>query len=186
MRNFADFEIINGNYDEARRLLEHALTIREKAFGTEHRDLSVILQGLGDLERINGNYTQAQALYERAMRIEEKITGSSYDRFYILDGMARIHLARNEFPDARLLFGRAIETLTKERGENNPSIAFHKACHHALLDERDQAIHFLRRAIELGFIMPHQITQASDLASLHADPEFEAIVAEAKKRFTEE
>ncbi len=47
---------------------------------------------------------------------------------------------------------------------------------------RDTAMRFLRRAVETGFTDHVWIATDSDLDSLHGDPEFEAIVAEVRRR----
>jgi serine/threonine protein kinase/Tfp pilus assembly protein PilF len=179
--NIADLEISNSMYEEARRLLEQTLTTYEKALGRDHPDSYILINSLADLERRCGNYEKAQSLYERALRIQGKAAGSAFNLYSTLEGLARLHLARNEIDKAKLLFNRAIESLIKDRGEENATIPFHRARHSALLGDRDQAIHFLRRAVELGYCSPNGIAQHSDLAPLHGNPEFEVIVAEAKK-----
>jgi hypothetical protein len=55
------------------------------------------------------------------------------------------------------------------------------ACYYALVGDRDQAIRHLRSAVDQGY-NSDWIARDHDLQSLHGDPEFGAIVAEAKKR----
>ncbi|MCZ6669618.1 MAG: hypothetical protein O6947_01155, partial [Acidobacteria bacterium] len=59
---------------------------------------------------------------------------------------------------------------------------YNLACFWALAGDRDQALQFLRSSYGIG---PGAAWIASDpdLASLHGDPEFEALIEEMKRRF---
>ncbi|MFQ5671381.1 MAG: protein kinase [Acidobacteriota bacterium] len=59
--------------------------------------------------------------------------------------------------------------------------AYNLACYHSLAGHRAQALEFLRQARRLGFAST-LIARDPDLASLHGDPEFEAMVADIEKR----
>jgi tetratricopeptide (TPR) repeat protein len=59
--------------------------------------------------------------------------------------------------------------------------AYDLACYYALAGDRLAAIERLRRAVDLGYASDW-ISRDPDLAALHGNPEFEAIVAEVKKR----
>ena len=52
----------------------------------------------------------------------------------------------------------------------------------AVRGRRDEALDRLRRATENGYTDVRSWMKDSQLESLHGDPEFEAIVAEAKQR----
>jgi len=58
---------------------------------------------------------------------------------------------------------------------------YNLACYWAVAGHRVEALRYLRRALDLGYTFAF-IERDPDLASLHGDPEFEAIVAEVKKR----
>ena len=62
------------------------------------------------------------------------------------------------------------------------------ACYYALAGDRDRAIQRLRHELDRGYNSYNSdwIARDPDLESLHGDPEFEAIVAEVKKRIGEE
>jgi serine/threonine protein kinase/tetratricopeptide (TPR) repeat protein len=63
----------------------------------------------------------------------------------------------------------------------NPGGLYNLACFWAHLGDRARALHSLRRATELGFVQ-RSIERDPDLASLHGDPQFEAIVAGVNRR----
>jgi len=51
----------------------------------------------------------------------------------------------------------------------------------ALQGQREEALRHLHDAVEHGYSNPKSLLEDSDLASLRGDPEFERIVAAAKK-----
>ena len=59
-------------------------------------------------------------------------------------------------------------------------------CAAALSGNRVEALDWLRQSVEHGWTLGDWMAQDQDLESLHGDPEFEAIVAEFKKRIGEE
>ena len=61
-----------------------------------------------------------------------------------------------------------------------------QACLEALRGNRSKAIDWLRQSVEAGYANADWMAKDSDLQSLHSDPEFEAIVGEAKKQANEE
>lgn len=64
-----------GYYDEARRLLEHALRIAESRLEPHDVDLTLYLGRLASLYDHLGETAKARALYERSLRIEEEVHG---------------------------------------------------------------------------------------------------------------
>ena len=116
----------------------------------------------------------------------ERVGATAGSMYETLWDLGCLYLGHNDSVAARSLFERAIGALAKERGENNSSVVFHRACSSALLGDRDQAISYLRRAFELGYIAPDAYARNFNLVSLREDPEFQALVAEVRKRFDQE
>ncbi|MDH5640885.1 MAG: tetratricopeptide repeat-containing serine/threonine-protein kinase, partial [Nitrospira sp.] len=58
--------------DLAKRHLELALSIREKALGLEHPELTETLLGLGELAMTSGRPAQAIPIFERALKLSNK------------------------------------------------------------------------------------------------------------------
>jgi hypothetical protein len=89
--------------------------------------------------------------------------------------LGRLEVARGRLSQADSLFNRATAIAQKVQGES-PIFSYNQACYSALLKERDRAIYFLKQAIARGFDAKYKIAHNPDFASLHGDPEFEAIV----------
>ena len=99
----------------------------------------------------------------------DQLLGSDYER--LLDE------AEELYQRALAVYEAAVGSETERAG----GIYYNLACVAALGGERDRAIDLLREAVDRGYGGP-QIAEDSDLASLHGDPDFEAIVAEIKRR----
>ncbi len=63
--------------------------------------------------------------------------------------------------------------------------AYNLACYHAVAGHRQEALHRLRRSIDLGFGSAW-ITKDTDLDSLRGDPEFEAMLTEVMRKIGKE
>ena len=107
--------------------------------------------------------------------LEKQREPQSWDIASILVELARIKVAQEKLSEADLHFWRATAIARKVQGES-PIFSYNQACYSALLKDRDKAIYFLKQAIARGFDAKYKIAHDPDFASLHGDPEFEAIV----------
>ncbi len=77
--------------DRARRGLERALAIRDKALGPDHPAVAASLRSLAAVHVERGHYTQAEPLMRRALAISEKALGPTHPATAdFLDGYAQI------------------------------------------------------------------------------------------------
>jgi serine/threonine protein kinase/cytochrome c-type biogenesis protein CcmH/NrfG len=63
---------------------------------------------------------------------------------------------------------------------NDPNTLYNAACTYAVLEMKPEALAMLKRAKETGFSDLEWASRDPDLASLHADPEFERLIAHNK------
>jgi tetratricopeptide (TPR) repeat protein len=170
-----------GQYAAALSALQRARVIFEKAYGPEPR----VLSGLADVLRDTGDYEAARSLYEQALTIWEE--REILDEDWALRGiwgLAKLHVLQEQPAKARPLLDRGL-VMAKERwGQDSAEFAHAQASYHALIGERDEALRLLRRAVDLG--ASAIIAIDPNFTTLHDDPEFEAIIAEVKKRVAEE
>jgi eukaryotic-like serine/threonine-protein kinase len=173
LTDLAELHGENGNYEKARVLYERALAIREKA---RIPPMITTLRNLGDLYRQYHRYSRAQQLYRRALAIQEKKWGpNSWPVAEFLILLARLEVAKGRLSEADSYFKRATAITQKIQGET-PIFSYNQACYRALLNDRHGAIYFLKQAVARGFDSKYKIAHDPDLASLHTNPEFQAIV----------
>jgi len=60
--------------------------------------------------------------------------------------------------------------------------SYNVACLAAIRDDRREALDWLHKALEAGYVGVARMNDDSDLASLHGDPEFEQLIAVARSR----
>lgn len=75
---------------------------------------------------------------------------------------------------------RELEKAISLRPED-PSILYNAACTYALLEKKDQALQCLEQAIAVGFRNVGWAERDLDLACVHDDPRFHALMAELRK-----
>jgi tetratricopeptide (TPR) repeat protein len=78
INNIGNIFKARGEYAEAQRFYERALTIQQRTLGPEHREVAMSLHNLGSVHKSQGAYAQALALFERALVIEKKSHGAEH------------------------------------------------------------------------------------------------------------
>jgi len=104
-----------GRLKEARQAAEAAVAAEERAFGTDHAEVSEFLINLGMIERRLGNERAAIAHYERAIRLLEP-RGPSEALGIVLDNLGRILQEQRNIEGAFAATSRAVEVLTAVLG----------------------------------------------------------------------
>jgi len=109
-------------YSDARRLLERALAIREKALGSEHPNTATSLNNLALLLPDQGDLAGARPIYERALGIDEKALGPEHPGTATdLNNLAILLKAQGDLAGARPLYERALAICEKALGPEHPS-----------------------------------------------------------------
>ena len=113
-----------GKYDEAIEPCQRALSIHEKALGSEHPAVAISLNNLAEVHRVRGDYAKAELLYRRALAIDEKALGSeSLDVASDLNGLAELYRAKGEYEKAEPFYQRALAIREKAHGGEHPEVA---------------------------------------------------------------
>ena len=111
------------------------------------------------------------------------------DTLSSMNHLALLYWKQGRYDEAESLYLETVEIRRRVLGESHPDTlwsVYNLGCVAALRGDREQALDWLRKAVDSGFTAADWMTKDPDLASLHGDPEFEAIVAEVKKRIGEE
>ncbi|CAN0300146.1 unnamed protein product, partial [Scytosiphon promiscuus] len=72
------FVTIQGKQEEAERLYERSLAIREKVLGPDHPAVAEALDNLAGLLNVQGRYNKANSLFRRSLEIEDKRLGPDH------------------------------------------------------------------------------------------------------------
>ncbi|NEV48989.1 tetratricopeptide repeat protein [Wolbachia pipientis] len=113
-----------GNPRRQKELLEWALPIQEKHYGSDHPEVAVILGNLGNVYRALGNPQKSKELLEQALPIFEKHYGP--DHFEVartLENLGIAYYASGNPQRAKELLERALPIFKRHYGPDHPEVA---------------------------------------------------------------
>lgn len=113
-----------GKYKEALSLAERALEIREKALGSEHPAVAVLLNRAGILNSSLGDTARAETFFQRALNIYEKQLGP--DDLNVADplnNLSVLYRNRGAFVEAETMLQRVLFIREKALGPDHTLVA---------------------------------------------------------------
>jgi len=122
--NEATLRRLRGEHDEAIRLHEQALELRERILGAEHPDVATSLSNLALVFADKGDLAKARALHERALALRERTLGPEHPNVASsLDNVGGMARAMGEYETARALHERALGIWERTVGPEHPGVA---------------------------------------------------------------
>jgi uracil-DNA glycosylase family 4 len=188
MGNLALIYSLEHRYDDAVKLFRETFEIKQRKLGREHRSTLVTEQQLADVLRDSGKPDQAEPLMRETVAIERRTLGPNHsDTLASMHGLAEILMAEKHYADAEQWMQETVDTATKVLGRDHPDTAEYNyglARLYALEGKKDQALARLSEAVDhrLRAKYDQELVTMDELKSLHGDPRFDAIVADAKQK----
>jgi class 3 adenylate cyclase/tetratricopeptide (TPR) repeat protein len=113
-----------GRLQEAKPLLDRALSIGERAFGPEHPSVARTIHNLGVYELYHARYEEAQPILQHALAIRERVLGPDHpDVASTLNGLANTYWHRGRYAEAQPLYERALAIWEHALGPDSPFVA---------------------------------------------------------------
>ncbi len=102
--------------------------------------------------------------------------------------LARIYWMEGKKDAARKILNARIEAYRKmiDQGSENANIPFAIGCTYAVMEERDEALLWIRKAIDAGWLYYREALLDPDLKSIRNDEKFRQMMAEVKKNVEEQ
>jgi non-specific serine/threonine protein kinase/serine/threonine-protein kinase len=177
-------------YVEAEKVNREAFDIRRRVLGPEHPQTLVSMENLGFALLCEGRYAEAEKLERESLDGHRRVFGPEHPQ--TLNTMAALALVlsrEDRYAEAEKLARDSIDISRRVLGPENSSTAVHVyylACIEARKGNRPEALSLLRQALDHGLAISWALGMDSfpDLESLHSDPRFIAMVADAKQRAT--
>jgi len=134
----------------------------------------------------HGRYAEAEPLYLEALEGQRRVLGEDHpNTLTCLYNLALVYHRQGRIDKAEPLFLDALEKLRRIRGEDHVDTLdtlYNLACVSALAGREEQAIDYLRQAVDRGYTFggnPAGMLTDPDLVALHGDPRFESIALRA-------
>jgi tetratricopeptide (TPR) repeat protein len=111
-------------FAEAKSHLERALTLAEKAYGSDHPEVAIRVNNLGSVLKALGDLPAAKEHYERALAIGEEVYGKDHPNVAIrVNNLGSVLRALGDLPAAKECFERALAIDEKFYGGDHPEVA---------------------------------------------------------------
>jgi eukaryotic-like serine/threonine-protein kinase len=113
-----------GRYDEARRLNEHALTLRQKELGADHALVAASHNNLGSVLMSLGQLEPARAEFERALQLRRKTQGPAHPLVALsYNNLGAVLEQLGRYDEARDMHEHALAIRKKALGVEHPDVA---------------------------------------------------------------
>jgi len=188
MNNLAVFLDHEGRYAEAEKLDQEILDIRRRVLGPEHPDTLSSMSNLGVVLDHESHYAEAEKLYRETLDIQRRVLGPEHtDTLKSMSNLGVVMVEEGHYTEAEKLFRETLNIQRRVLGSEHPDTAtssYDLGCIVAHRGGRDEALSLLREAVDHGLpdFVDLGIDKDPDLKSLHGDPRFDALVADAKQR----
>lgn len=174
--------------DEAVRLLRDIHAIQRAQLGPDHPSTLAALHNLGSSLNRAKQYAEAEAINAEAAAISRRVFGpDNPETLGAMINQAASASGLHELARAGQILGDVLAAQRRTLPPDHPQTAltlFNLACLSALQGQHARALAYLRESLDHG--MPGRIARTiadePDLASLHGDAAFDALVAEGRAR----
>jgi eukaryotic-like serine/threonine-protein kinase len=177
-----------GRLADAEKLYHDALEVRRRVLGPDHPDTLSLMDGYATTLAEEHRNDQAEKLLRETLDIRHRVLGPDHrDTLMSMNNLANMLFLEGRYGDAEKLAREALAIQRRVLGPDHPDtamstynlggIALHKG-------KPDEALSLLRDAVDHG-LAPNialHLENDPDLAALHSDPRFSALVAHAKER----
>jgi serine/threonine protein kinase len=177
-----------GKFAQAEALTRQVLQARLRVLGPENPETIVSTFNLCAILGDEGKYAESEKLNREGLEISRRVLGPNHpETTAFMSALADTLSDKGNYAEAEKWAQETRDISFRVNGPNHPTTAgltYNLACLAALQNRPDQALDLLRDAVRSG---PRQktllnIATDSDLKSLHGNPEFDKIVAEANQR----
>jgi len=171
-----------GHVHEAEKLQRETLATRLRVLGPENQ---LVCSAQADLARtlnMEGRYAEAEKLAQgafeagvRAHNLQGAITQNA------LRQLGKAMAYSHRYPEAAKLFRNVIEKYHDSIDQVNPGAVWYDfACAAAAANRPDEALQYLREAINRGNKRTNRLMDDDDLKNLRQNPHFQELIAELK------
>jgi serine/threonine protein kinase len=179
----ADLLLKQGRNEEAEQLQRDTLAVQLRVLGPEHPNTLVSQAHLAGILIAEKKYTEAEKIARESFQVELKVLGQQNPvTLNTMRKLGRAMAYTDRYPEARKLFLDLIDTQNEPGAKGNRWSAWYGlACVAMAAGRPDDALQYLREAIDRGYKNTDRLIADDDLKSLRANPRFQKLVAELRR-----
>ncbi|HXL20957.1 MAG TPA: tetratricopeptide repeat protein [Candidatus Dormibacteraeota bacterium] len=187
MSNLAATLVEEKKLQEAEQLGRQTLALQQEKYGTEHRDTLRTMLNLGATLQDEGKLAEAEKMERQCLEVAGKVLKPGNNIVpMLLYNLSTILDKQGHRPESEKTLREAIEGARHAFGPNDPNTPMFIYSLGGLLareGRREEALAALREALDHGLAASQAAGLESDpeLKSLHGDPRFAALVADARR-----
>ena len=180
--NLADALFEDGNVHEAEQLRRETLETMARTLGPEHPSTLETQANLARTLIREGRYAEAEKNAREAFEALSRTMGLQHP--YTLNALQQLGTAMaldRRYAEASKLFRDVIEKKDNSRGQGNGfKVWYSFACVAVAANHLDDALQYLREALNRGYKDADALMADDNLKNLHPNPKFQQLAAELK------
>jgi len=184
--NLADVLLDEGHVREAEKLHREVLETMVRTLGPEHPSALRARSNLATALIAEGRYPEAESNAREAFEGLDRTMGSQHP--YTLGALQQLGTAmahNHRYPEASKLFRNLIEKQDDSKGQGDRfSVWYSFACVAVAGNHSDDALHYLREALNRGYKDADALMADRNLKNLHTNPKFQTLISELKRQPT--
>lgn len=173
---------------EAEKLCRETLEIQGRVMGPEHPETLMSMNNLTAILSKEGKYAEAEKIGSEVLDIRRRVLGPEHPlTLRAMSNLADSLTKLGNWNDAEKLLQEALNIQRRVLGPDHPDTAlstYNLACIIAHEGKSTEALAMLRESVDHGLAawVIREMNKDPDLASLHKDPRFDALVTYSKNR----
>lgn len=172
-----------GHIREAEQLQREALEVSARVHGPEHPGTLLAQSNLAEILIKEGRYAEGEKIARETFAVETRTLGPQ--SVYTLATLQQLGMAlaySHRYDKASKLFRDAIEKGSSSKGQGDQFTAWYEfACVAVAADRSNEALQYLREAVNHGYKNADGLMTDPDLKNLRDNSKFQQLVAELKR-----
>jgi non-specific serine/threonine protein kinase/serine/threonine-protein kinase len=184
--DLADVLFEERHVQEAEQLQRETLETMVRVLGPEHPSTLICQSNLSRTLIREGRYAEAESFARKAFEVQHRSLGPQNPQMlYTLLQMGRAMALSHRYAEATKVFQEAIEKGGDSGRQENRWLAWYNfACVAEAANHSDDALQYLREAVDRGYKNADGLMADENLKSLRQNPRFQGLVAELRRPST--
>jgi non-specific serine/threonine protein kinase/serine/threonine-protein kinase len=179
--NLAEVLFKEGHVGDAEKLTRETLAAQLRVLGLEHPETLYSQSLLATILIGEGQYREAESIAAKTFAVQRRILGAQHsDTIDTLRQLGRAMAYSDRYAEASDLFHDVIGRPASATQGNRWSVWYAFAAVAAAANRHDDALRYLREAVNRGYADADGLTADEEFLALRPDPQFQVLIAALK------